>query len=269
MDLELNFMGVAVADWQTSSLFYTDMLGLGGPLEPKCINWAAMSGWWDKYHAGAKNLVFELVDVGRPVLRDRAWGKGQGVRPSIQVENLEKTIDKRRSRGVLFTSEIETVAWGRRIEFVAPEGVRWSLSQAPGRPFITDLASPLIGHFEIKAYHLERQKTFYGNLLGMTVESADPNHIIFSQGSGQPWIVLEAGGQRPAHDPAWAHKPTRGQPVFMSFTTSNIELLAKQLRSVGVTVLKELEYYPDCDGAKLLVADADGNVVQIVQHNHL
>jgi catechol 2,3-dioxygenase-like lactoylglutathione lyase family enzyme len=126
MDIELNFMGVCVVDWHSSYRFYTEILGIHAELDPDLGIWASLGGGWDAYRAGSKSLIVELFDGGRPA-GGRKWGHKQGIRPGIQVDDLEAVVVAARARGVPFTGEVEETDWGQRIEFSAPEGIRWTL----------------------------------------------------------------------------------------------------------------------------------------------
>lgn len=263
MDVELNFMGVCVADWHTSYRFYTEILGMHAELDPDLGTWASLGGGWDAYRAGSKSMIVELFDGGRPAGGGRAWGHKQGIRPGIQVDDLEAVVVAARARGVPFTGQVEETDWGQRIEFTAPEGIRWILSQVPGRPSSPDLFKPHIGHVEIKAHDLAGQEAFYRNVIGMHLESENQTQVILGQGTGKPWLTLESGGEKQINDPAWASDPARGHPIFISFMTSDIEDVAALLREANVTVLKGIERHADWGGTDLIIADVDGNSLQI------
>lgn len=266
MDLKLNFMGIVAADWPKTYEFYHDTLGLQTLLNPQFYDyWAVLGGNGEMNRTGTK---VELFDLGKRPERDQAWGKGQGVRPSIQVDNLEAAIEMLQARGIAFNGAIEETPWGERIEFSAAEQFRWSLSHIPGKPFTSDMRKPFIGHFELKVHDFEGQKAFYGDLLQMRLGAEGENYAILGQGEGEPWIALEPGGEAQAIHPNWANNPIRSQPLFMSFMTSDVESAAQHLRAVGVSILNEVTSYPDWGGTELVAADADGNVLQIVQYGH-
>jgi hypothetical protein len=72
--------------------------------------------------------------------------------------------------------------------------------------------------------------------------------------------------EKQINDPAWASDPARGHPIFISFMTSDIEDVAALLREANVTVLKGIERHADWGGTDLIIADVDGNSLQIVQY---
>ena len=266
MDIELNFMGVCVEDWHTSYRFYTEILGMHAELDPDLGIWASLGGGWDAYRAGSRSMIVELFDGGRPAGGRRAWGHKQGIRPAIQVDDLEAVVAAARARGVPFTGEIEETDWGQRTEFTAPEGIRWTLSHVPERPSSPGLFKPHIGHVEIKTHDLAGQVTFYRDVMGMNLESEHQTQIILGQGAGKPWLALESGGEKQTNDPAWASDPALGHPVFISFMASDVREVATRVRQANVNILKGVEHHADWGGTDLIVADVDGNALQIVQY---
>jgi predicted enzyme related to lactoylglutathione lyase len=267
LDATLNFLGIHVVDWNAAYLFYTEVLGLRSLLQPKYGDWAELGGGWKAYHAGSRSMVLELFDGGRPVSGARSWGRAQAVRPAIQVDDLDTAIADLRSRGVPFTGGILEDRLGKRVEFVSPEEIRWSLAQIPGRPSSTDRSRPYIGHVEIKANDLAGQTAFYHQVMGMSLESDDLSPLVLGQGSGKPWLTLEPGGEsRIGEPPSPQRSPTCAQPVFISFMTTNVEDAREHLRDANVTFLQNSVLHSDWGGTDVVVADADGNAVQIVQY---
>ncbi len=269
MDTELNFLGLHVADWPASYQFYTAILGVHADVDPSLGIWAALGGGWDAYRTGSRSMVCELFDGGRPVGSGRAWGRGQGIRPAIHVDDLDAVVGAARARGVSFTGGVEETEWGRRIEFTAPEDMRWTLCQVPGRPSSPDLFTPYIGHVEIKAHDVARQTAFYRDVIGMNLESETPAQVIVGQGVGQPWLTLEPGGEKQTNDPAGGPDAIRGQPVFISFMASDIQVVAARLRDAQATLLKDIEHHDEWGGTDMIIADVDGNALQVVQYSHL
>jgi len=266
--VELNFIGVTAADWHAAFDFYTKTLGVGlAATNPAYGNWALFGGGWKDYESGkSRSMIFELFEHGLPGIADRHWGHRQGYRPGIQVDDLDAMVAAARSRGVPFTGEIETTEWGRRIEFSAPEGVRWTLSEARSRPAGSDLAQPLIGHIEIKAHDVDGQKAFYRDVMGLQVESEGARGIILGQAPGKAWLTIEPGGEKQTTPPELAKEPYQAHPIFISFMTYRLDLVAARLRKAGVTILREVTPHPLWGGTDLIIADVDGNVIQVVQY---
>jgi predicted enzyme related to lactoylglutathione lyase len=150
MFLKLNWIGIHVADFQTSLRFYTEVLGIrASDTKP---DWAYME---------TMGMVFELFgDSQQPALDQSTWGHGQPVRPSIQVVDLHETVATLRQRGVQFIGDVEQILIGEMIEFIAPENLRWTLVQAPDHPASTTLNKPHIGWLELKVDRLAEQKWF-------------------------------------------------------------------------------------------------------------
>lgn len=98
MENELNFMGVCVDDCHTSYRFYTEILGMYAELDPDLGNWASLGGGWDAYRAGSRSMIVELFDGGRLAGGGRSWGHEQGIRPGIQVDDLESVVAAARAR---------------------------------------------------------------------------------------------------------------------------------------------------------------------------
>ncbi|HWA28915.1 MAG TPA: VOC family protein [Lacunisphaera sp.] len=269
--LEMNFLGIVAADWPSACEFYTKRLGVRlTATNPTYGNWAQLGAGWDEHASGkSRSMILELFEGGPAGNNDRRWGHRQGIRPSIQVDNLDAMVAAARARGVMFTGEIETVAWGRRIEFSAPDGVRWTLSEARGRPAGSDLALPLIGHVELKAHDVAGQKAFYRDVMGLQFESEDARGIILVQGPGKAWLTIEPGGERQANSPA-ASRTALGQPInqplFISFMTHHLDQVAARLKKAGVTILRGIERHPDWGGTDLIITDVDGNAIQVVQY---
>lgn len=266
MDTELNFLGIRVADWQASYRFYADILGMHSELAPKLGVWASLGGGWDDYRAGSGSIIVELFDGGRPPGGERAWGREQAIRPSIHVDDLQAAVEEARARGVPFTGGVEDTTWGKRMEFTAPDGIRWTLAEAPGYPSNSDVSRPYIGHVEIKAHDLAGQKAFYREIMGMGLERESPAEVILGQGSGKPWLVLESGGERPINDPRWASRPVIGHPIFISYMAGDIRAVVARLQAARATVLRDLRHHADWGGTDMIIADADGNALQIVQY---
>lgn len=269
MDTELNFLGLYVAAWQASYQFYTEILGMHADEDPSLGVWASLGGGWDAYRTGCRSMICELFDGGRPVRRGRAWGRGQGIRPAIHVDDLDAVVSAARARGVPFTGAVEETAWGRRIEFTVPEGLRWTLCQTPGRPSSPDLFKPYIGHVEIKACDVAGQTAFYRDVIGMNLESETLAQVIVGQGVGQPWLTVESGGEKQMNDPAGGPDAIRGQPVFISFMASDIQAVAARLTEAQATLLKDIEHHDAWGGTDIIIADVDGNALQVVQYRHL
>ena len=255
MFLKLNWIGIHVADFEAALWFYTEVLGMHATdTKP---NWAYIE---------TTGMTFELFGGGEPPISNQsAWGHGQAVRPSIQVADLQKTITELRQRGVQFTGDIEQTTVGEMIEFIAPENMRWTLVHAPAYPFGSSLNKPHIGWIELKVDRLTEQRAFYNEVLGLHPENGQGERVVLTQGTGQPFLFLEPGGQRAA---PFQINQNMLQPLpshLMSVETDNIEEAATSLKSRNIPILTEITRR-DWGGIDFYIVDVDGNPIQIVQY---
>jgi catechol 2,3-dioxygenase-like lactoylglutathione lyase family enzyme len=254
MDLEFSELDVNVLYWQASFYFYAKVLGM--EMVEKDGRRAALRAG----HVGAGGLTFALNSGGR-FPGYRVWGTFQGVRPSIQVEDLQAVAERARRSRVIFTGrEIEEKSWGRRMEFTAPEMIRWTLSEVPGAPMSDDLSRPVIGHVEIRVNDLAAQTAFYCDALGFRIEDETATEATLRQGEGKPWVTLELAGGKQENPPTWAKEPERAHPVVMGLAAADLRAAAERARRAGGRVLKDSEA---AGGERLVLADPDGNAVRI------
>jgi len=257
MFLKLNWIGIHVADFETSLRFYTDVLGMRAT-DTKS-DWAYIE---------TTGMVFELFGGGELPTNETTWGHGQPVRPSIQVTDLHEMVAELRQRGVQFIGDIQQTSFGEMIEFVAPENLRWTLVHAPDYPFGAGLNKPHIGWLELKVHHLAEQQVFYTEILGMRSDSRKDEQVILKQEPGGPFLFLEPGGERAA---SFQVKQNALEPMpshLISVETDNIEEAAVWMKSHNVPILTEITP-KDWGGIDFYITDADGNPIQIVQYVQL
>ena len=215
-------------------------------------------------------MTFELFGIESPDLSashrgvlpipDRSWGRNQTIRPSLQIADLESTVSDLRRKGVEFVGDIERTTWGERIEFTAPEGFRWTLAHASSYPFGSNMRKPHLGWVEMSAHDLAGQQAFYTGVMRLRPEEGDEGQVVFRQGSGQPLLFLEPGGQ-----PLPAVENRMQSPHFISFETDDIEQAAAYLRTRNVPIVQDVTR-KDWGGIDMHIKDADGNPVQVVQY---
>jgi catechol 2,3-dioxygenase-like lactoylglutathione lyase family enzyme len=276
MDFVLNFVGVVVADFARSFRFYTEVLGVQARDAKE--DWAFME---------TTGLVWELFGEGVQPPVNRAWGRGQANRPAIHVADLPGAIAELRARDVAFSGELERSCWGDRIELVAPEGIRWTLVQArdlsasasryvrwpqtapaPAASLpASELRSPHLGWVEVKARDVAGQRAFYRDVIELRPDDAGDGRIVFRQRPGEPLLFLEGGGQAA---PEWRGDPTASNPVVrspvtLSFETADIGRADAHLRARGVHTLVGVTERT-WGGIDTIIADADGNPIQVVQY---
>ena len=267
-DLKLDFLGVSVKNFQRSLEFYTKVIGVKlAAFYPEWGEWAGLGRTWDEHHKGTpRGLMMELFGSERVTPKRRKWGRGQGIRPSIQVADLRETVARLRRRGVRFTGEIEYASWGQRIEFLAPEQIRWTLASAPGYANSRSLSNPRIGRVELKVRDIKVSTRFYHEVMGMKLKEETDFRAVLKQGRGEALLMLESGGKQSPADPGWRIYSGWGQPVWISFSSSDIKAASAWLKTNRVKIIKGLKYHPAWGGTDMNIMDPDGNRIQVVQY---
>jgi catechol 2,3-dioxygenase-like lactoylglutathione lyase family enzyme len=266
MDITFNFIGMCVADWKAAYTFFTQTLGLDAELNPAHGDWANLGGAWAGYYSDTHSLVCELFDAGQGVA-DRWWGKNQNIRPAIHVANLAATVAQLQARNVQFTSAVEQQSWGKQIEFTTVEGIRWGLAEWHDKPVRPDFRQPQFGHVALKTANFAAQQQFYTQM-GFLLEATDHDRIIFTQTKPHhPFIMLEKSGEFIATDAYRARHPERSFPFFLSFMTPDIQSVAQECAALHIPTLRPVAHYEDWGGTDMVILDADGNAIQIVQYD--
>lgn len=267
MTFNLHFLGIAAANWPAAHQFYGEPLGMAtADLNPTYGNWALMGRDHESYYNTHSVLKFELFDFGKIPTGGWEWGRTQGYRPSIYVDNLEQGIKTSADRGIEFSGEIESTRWGRRIEFKAHEGLLWTLEEAPELLRGNGFEQPNIGSVSLKASDLAAQRAFYHGLLGMQVIHEDAQVIALQRQAGEPYLFLEPGGKKMQLGYKSAEEQLRALGVWISFSVEDIESAASMLRNAGVGILQDVTTHLDWGGKDMLICDPDNNMMQVVQY---
>jgi predicted enzyme related to lactoylglutathione lyase len=268
VELRFNFIGVNAADFGRAFAFYTDVLGVrpAKPSSPaEADSWAMLVAGWDESPApDGRGLRCELFERDIEPPAERRWGRNQNVRPSIQVADLLGTKETLNDRGVTFTGAITDTDTGQSVEFMDPDGVRWSLAQAADLPAGPGMEVPHLGWVELKAADVDSQVDFYTRVMGLTAGDQSGSRVRLQQGSGDPLIFLQSGGERVTVE--GDHSPFDVQPVWLSFETPDIGEAKSWLTDHGVSLLRDLESH-DWGGTDLLIRDGDGNPLQVVEYH--
>lgn len=265
VDLEFNFIGVETVDFDRAFRFYTDAVGIEPAASTPSDSWAMLvSGMEDSPVSGARGLRCELFERDGEPPDERHWGYRQNLRPSIQVEDLPAVRSTLQNRGVSYIDDIVETAWGRRFEFSAPEGIRWSLASAPDFPAGEDLETPHVGWAELKVENRNRQEEFYTQIMGLSVGERYGSRVRLEQGAGDPQLFLEPGGERVSAEGA-GDSPFIGHPVWMSFETPDVTESSARLNSHDVPVLREITSH-DWAGKDIVIEDPEGNPIQVVEY---
>lgn len=243
---------MAVHAVPAASDFYSRALGLS-------FEQNEAYGQWRYFQT--QRMTFELFEAQPDRLEVKAWGKGQAFRPVILVSDLSATAAMFQKQGIPFSQS--TAEFGTQLEMMGPEGIRWGLRESPNVEM--DWAHPLIGGIELKAANLKAQKAFYTQVLGMTIENETDQAIQLHQSEGEAWLRIEAGGvETPPR--RGEHKPAFFYPIWISYKTNAVKEANAWLQQHTVTILHPLTYHADWLGTDIIIADADGNAIQVVQY---
>ena len=270
-NLKMNFLGVSVADFSSAYLYYTGVLGVRrAPSDHHEENWAMLGKTWEEHLAlGTSGMMWELFGNAPPPPTDRAWGRGQNIRPGIQVENVEMTLAELRGRNVKFNGGIERREWGEMAEIIGAEGTRWSVGKACGFPYGQGLHVPHIGWVEIKAANIDGQVAFYRDVMGLQTVFHTPEGAMLRQNKDEPIILIEPGGEKISTDLSMPASPLRQHPVWISAMMSEPDEVAAWFERHEVNILKPLTRHPDWGGDVMIITDVDGNGIEVVRYDHM
>jgi catechol 2,3-dioxygenase-like lactoylglutathione lyase family enzyme len=267
MSFKLHFLGISAADWQAAHRFYNEQLGITtAELNPSYGNWALMGRSHAACRATPNVMKFELFDSGNAPEGGWEWGRTQGARPSIYVDDLQQAIRALEQRRIEFSSPIETTLWGQRIEFKAQDGLRWALEEAPQLVAGNSFQEPNIGSVSLKVYDLAAQKAFYQGVLGMQVLHEDERVMALQRQPGEPYLFLEAGGENGHVRYVLEDNQIWTNGAWVSFSVEDVEAAAARLRSAGVNIVHDITTHLDWQGKDMLICDPDGSIMQVVQY---
>ncbi|MEM7355657.1 MAG: VOC family protein [Acidobacteriota bacterium] len=263
-EIELNFLLVFTPYLEESIDFYTGTMGI--ELASRgAVATTLFDDWEGPQSPALRGLNVEMFQAGRAVSSDRSWGRGQAVRAVIRVRDLDRRLSELRQRGVRFTSPLVERPWGRQIELTAGDGIRWALADVAG-PSGGKLTRWYAAWAELKVADLEAQTRFYGEILGLRRDDGGGDRVVFRREPGKPFLVLEPGGERVSAKTEHGLSNAYTGPVALSFEVSDIDQAAAWVEARSVSVLRAVIRHQDWDGADMVVADADGNAVQLVQY---
>jgi len=248
----LNWFGMAVHDVTAASDFYNQKLGFSFVKDEKYGPWRYFQ---------TRRMTFELFQAHHDRPKVNAWGNGQALRPVILVRDLSAAEALLRDQGI--THARLTSEFGSKIELTGPDEIRWGLMESPDVDM--DWAHPVVGGIELKASNLHAQKDFYTRVLGMTIEHETDEVIHFKKPNGEAWLRIEAGGN-PTPARMNEEKPAFFYPIWISYETSDVKRADAWIQQQKVTTLCPLTYHEDWKGTDIIISDADGNAIQLVQY---
>jgi predicted enzyme related to lactoylglutathione lyase len=120
---------------------------------------------------------------------------------------------------------------------------------------------------EVKAAQLDEQVAFFRHSLGLEIDQERGGFILMKGKSNGFPLVLEPGGEKVSTITTWELSPAFLHPIWISFATSDIQAAHKHLLENDVVILKGVEHHPSWNGTDLIIADADGNAIQVVQYH--
>jgi catechol 2,3-dioxygenase-like lactoylglutathione lyase family enzyme len=252
--LTLNWFGMAVHNVPASADFYGNRLGFAYKEDAENDLWR---------YFDTRIMVFEVFAAHPARINVESWGRGQAFRPAILASDLSDIKHKLSETGVRFFEDPSE--FGKRLEMVGPDHIRMSFIESPETEM--DWRHPLVGGIELKAARLEAQRDFYTEVFGMSVAQQKNGVLHLTQENGAAWLRIEAGG-RPSVLPTEAGNDTPAffYPIWISFETQDAESANTWLASQGVSVLQPLTHHQDWGGTDIIVADPDGNAIQIVKY---
>jgi len=248
----MNWFGMAVHNVPNASDFYNKILGFSFE-ENEAL------GEWRYFQT--RGMVFEMFQAHPNRIAVSAWGIGQAYRPVISVHDLSATVALLKDQGIPFshtTSEL-----GAEIEIAGPEGIRWSLIE--NLEIDTDWAHPVIWGIELKAANLIAQKNFYTHILGMTIDHETDQTILLKQQNAEARVLIQSGGTS-IETRLVGEKPAFYYPIWISYETDNIKGMNAWLQEQHVKILHSITYHNDWFGTDIIIADTDGNAIQVVQY---
>lgn len=250
----LNWFGMAVHDVIAATDFYGKKLGL-------MYVENEVHGLWRYFET--QRTTFELFHADPNRVHVNSWGNGQAFRPVILMDDLSTTSAMLRQKGITYSHP--TSEFGMQLEMVGPEEFRWGLEESPALEM--DWTHPIVGGIELKASNLNAQKGFYTHIFGLTIESETDRAVHLSQSNGETWLrIVEGGTSTPPPFKVGEEKPAFFYPIWISFETKAIEEANTWLQGQNVTILHPLTYHEDWLGTDIILADVDGNPIQVVQY---
>lgn len=117
MDLHYRWLGIYVKNWDLMTGFFRDVLDL------KLVNQDSDSTLFST----GNGFQIEIFDAKQHPAADRLAQGQNNIMIGCSVDNVERTVEKLKARGVKFDMEVQVRNWGKFIYFLDPEANQWQL----------------------------------------------------------------------------------------------------------------------------------------------
>jgi len=105
-------------------------------------------------------------------------------------------------------------------------------------------------------------------VLGLQIVEQTASEVVLEQGLGEAVVVLTPNGEAISIEESYQEQPLISQPVWLGVMTSDIIEAASRLQEKGANVYRTVKDHPDWHGTDIVIGDADGNPIQVVQYTY-
>lgn len=248
MKFRMNFIGLNVQKKTPALHFYQDsyhMKKVEHSSKPPML-WLKTTGM--------------MVEVFTPQARHESLNRPaprQALRPCIHVRNMKAIAESLKKEGIQ-VGEVEKTAYGKRVECVGPENLRWLMGEGRGYKHASTLAKPHFGSADLRVLDMEGQRKFFTRVLGLKEGAEFDGELTLRDTTEGTFLVL-GQDRRPKSE-----ETLPAQPAFLSFAVSKATEAEMKLKSLGVEFIQPLAVHGF--GTDILILDADQNIIQIVEY---
>ena len=264
-EFELSFVGLCVppARWEQEFAFYTQTLGV--ECHSRQGHWAVLGAGWEPYVQGrSRGLIWELFESSA----SDSWSRSP-ITLGIAVADLARFAGRLVQQGNAYgasdsASSALPSTRAASVNLTTPSGFPWRLWENPTAAARSDLHQPEILEVTLRVEDMPGQIRFYQRLLGLPPTAGpEPDSWVFWSHFQGPALRLVPGGHRHQRITAAARQqPALAQPAFLGFMVRDVEQSRRHLNAVGVVSLQPATHH-EWGGTDCIVADADGNAVQL------
>jgi predicted enzyme related to lactoylglutathione lyase len=284
-----NFIGLCLQDFPSGAQFYTDQLGIEPKMtHPDSPGWMMLLDSWRDSAPIQKSSASEQFRSQRMSRRNK---RGNMAQPGGRSRSSRTSRPKKQKlviRGMLvelFTAKLPD-GWtstdfeqaGRLSVFASlqdvsrftdsimgtiegVEGVTWQVwaEENQAEPWKARGA-------RLRCVDMQAQMEFYQNAFGWNGSTTSDTSGKLLQGEGMPTLDLtQEEGLSPLALPAEGN-PLRVTPSWMSIETSDIQVAQAKFQDLNLTILRPATQHA-WGGTDIVLADPDGNPVQVVQQD--